>query len=104
MADNGYVTLDTRAFDKAIGKKDDLIRKYNEINEEYDRIVSSLLSNWEGRGADAFKEDARTVKTNIVGIYDILRIMCDTLTDCKEVFAECDTSLGEYNRNPKTEG
>ncbi|MBE6717557.1 MAG: hypothetical protein E7573_11640 [Ruminococcaceae bacterium] len=102
MANNEYRVLDTKSFDVAIGKKDDLIKKYNDINEEYDRIVNSLLNNWEGRGADAFKEDARTVKTNIVGIFDILRTMCDTLTDCKEIFAECDTSLGNYNRNPQT--
>ncbi len=97
---NGYNVLDTRAFDAAIAKKQSLINTYNSLNEEYDRIVSSLLANWKGRGADAFKKDAITVKTNIVGIYDILKTMCDTLSDCKEIFAECDTALGEYNRNP----
>jgi len=100
MVDHGYVVLDTKAFDRAIRKKDDLIRVYDEINEDYDRIVNTLLSNWKGRGADAFCVDARTVRTNITGIYDILKIMCDTLTDCKSIFSECDTALGEYNRNP----
>ena len=98
-----YVLLDTKAFDAAIAKKDDLIRQYDEINNEYDRIVNTLLNNWKGRGANAFKKDAQTVKTNIVGIFDILKIMCDTLTDCRAIFAECDTSLGEYNRNPDSQ-
>lgn len=102
MKDNGYVVLDTKAFDTAIAKKADLINSYNALNTEYDRIVTALLSNWKGRGATAFKKDAQTVKTNIVGIYDILKIMCDTLTDCRSVFAECDAALGEYNRNPET--
>lgn len=102
MEDNGYVVLDTKAFDAAIAKKADLINSYNALNTEYDRIVSALLSNWKGKGAAAFKKDAQTVKTNIVGIYDILKIMCDTLTDCRSVFAECDSALGEYNRNPET--
>ncbi len=100
MTDNGYVLLDTKAFDKAIAMKDSLINSYNELNTEYDRIVTELLKNWKGSGAKAFEKDARTVKTNIVGIFDILKIMCDTLTDCRQVFAECDTALGEYNRNP----
>lgn len=95
-----YVVLDTRAFDEAIAKKDGLIRSYTELNIEYDRIVDELMANWKGRGADAFLKDASTVKTNIVGIFEILKIMCDTLTDCKTIFAECDTALGEYNRNP----
>ena len=102
MKDNGFVVLDTRAFDDALSRKENLISSYNAINEEYDRIVSTLLSNWKGKGADAFKKDAAAVKTNIVGIYDILKIMCDTLTDCRAVFAECDTALGEYNRDPQS--
>lgn len=102
MEDHGYVVLDTKAFDAAIAQKQDLINAYNSLNEEYDRIVSSLLANWKGRGASAFQKDAQTVKTNIVGIFDILKTMCDTLTDCREVFSECDTALGEYNRNPDT--
>lgn len=102
MEDNGYVVLDTKAFDAAIAKKADLINSYNALNTEYDRIVTALLNNWKGKGATAFKKDAQMVKTNIVGIYDILKIMCDTLTDCRSVFAECDSALGEYNRNPET--
>lgn len=100
MSDNGYVLLDTKAFDEAIDRKQDLINSYNSLNQEYDRIVNNLLSNWKGRGAAAFQKDALTVKKNIVGIYDILKTMCDTLTDCKEIFAECDHALGEFNRNP----
>ena len=100
MEDKGFVVLDTRAFDAVIEKKEDLITSYAKINEEYDRIVKSLLDNWKGRGADAFQRDAQTVKTNIVGIYDILKIMCDTLTDCRKVFEECDKTLGDFNRNP----
>lgn len=104
MSDGEFVVLDTRAFDKAIAKKQDLINSYNAINEEYDRIVSNLLNNWKGRGATAFQKDALTVRTNIVGIFDILKTMCDTLTDCREIFAECDTALGEYNCNPDSSG
>ena len=99
MAGQEYVCLDTKAFDMAIAKKASLISAYNELNDEYDRIVSNLLNNWKGRGANAFQKDAQTVKTNIVGIFDILKIMCDVLSDCKQVFSECDSSLGEYNRN-----
>ena len=103
LPENEYVCLDTKAFDAAISKKQDLINTYNELNTTYDRIVDELMKNWKGKGAAAFKRDAQTVKTNIVGIFDILKIMCDTLTDCREIFSECDTSMGEYNRNPDVE-
>ncbi|MBQ8298187.1 MAG: hypothetical protein IJX77_10445 [Ruminococcus sp.] len=101
MADNGgCVLLDTRAFDEFINQKETLVRRYDAINTKYDKLVSDLLDDWSGRGAQAFASDAEKVKANISGIYDILKIMCDTLTDCKEIFSECDRSLGEYNRNP----
>lgn len=100
MSDSGFVVLDTKAFDEAIAKKQGLINSYNALNQEYDRIVNNLMENWKGRGAAAFQKDAATVKTNIVGIFDILKTMCDTLSDCKEIFSECDAALGEYNRNP----
>ena len=66
MADNGFVLLDTKAFDAALEKKQALINSYNELNNDYDRIVSTLLASWKGRGATAFAQDAQTVKKNIM--------------------------------------
>lgn len=100
--DNGeFVLLDTSAIDKAIDMKDDIINKYREIGEEYNRIVNALLQNWQGKGAAAFERDAKTVRENINGIDDILRTMIDTLIDIKKLYEEVDTKLGEYNRNPQ---
>lgn len=94
-----YQLLDTRAFDAFIAARLDLIRKYDELVKEYDEIVGTLLENWKGRGALAFREDAQQIRTNITGIRDILTTMCDTLADCRAVFGECDTSLGNVNRD-----
>lgn len=102
MANGEYNILDTRAFDAFIAQKESLVQRYNDINSTYDHIVKTLLDNWVGNGADAFRIDAGKVKANITGIYDILKIMCDTLTDCRQVFDECDKALGDYNRNPES--
>ena len=101
QADRGFVLLDTSSFKAVIDQKESLIQEYDAINAEYDRIVNALMANWKGKGAEAFAEDAKKVKTNIAGIYDILKAMCDTLTDCNDIFNQCDTSLSEYNKNPK---
>ena len=101
MQDNGYNLLDTKAFDRAIEMKEGLLTEYDAINSEYDRIVKTLLGEWEGMGADAFRDDATKVKTNITGIDDILKMMCDTLTDCRDIFREADLALGNFNRNPQ---
>lgn len=94
---NEFVLIDTSLIDKAISQREHLVSEYDAINQEYDRIVNDLLKDWKGKGAVAFKNDAGKVKTNISGIYDMLKIMCDTLEDCKSIIAEVDTSLGEYN-------
>ncbi len=95
---NEHILIDTSIINAVIARKDYLLREYDEINSEYERIVRTLMQNWKGRGASAFRDDAEKVRTNIAGIYDILKIMCDTLEDCKSIIAEADTGLGDYNR------
>lgn len=101
MADQGYNMLNTRIIQHAVSKREHILAKYDQINSDYDRIVQKLLVNWKGTGAEAFEKDAKNVKVNLTGVYEILKIMCDTLTDCVSVFQECDAGLAEYNRNPK---
>jgi uncharacterized protein YukE len=97
------ITLDTKAFDAVKDLKDGIVADYDKINADYDKIIRVLLAGWEGKGADAFREDAAKVKTNIGGIYDILKTMCDTLDDCRKVFAEADSGNGEFCRSPFSE-
>jgi len=101
MDNGGFVLLDTSAIDKAIDMKDDILKEYREIGEEYDRIIKALLDNWKGSGAGAFEADAKTVRENIGGIEDILKIMIDTLIDMRALYREIDTKIGENNRNIK---
>ena len=103
MAENTEnFVLDTKAFDAFITESPNLVQRYDTLNTTYDDIVKILLNDWVGEGAEAFRIDAKKVKANITGIYDILKIMCDTLTDCRQIFEECDKSLGDYNRNPSS--
>ena len=93
--------LDTKSLDTFMAQKESPVQRYHQINTTYDDIVKTLLSNWVGEGADAFEIEAKKVKANINDIYDILKLMCDTLTDCRQIFDECDKALGDYNRNPE---
>ena len=98
MANEEYKVLDSRIIDAVIAQRGRWLQSYKEIDGSYQDAVNRLLENWQGRGADAFREDTRAVQRNISGIYDILRTMCDTLSDCREVFSECDKGLDNYNR------
>lgn len=104
MADySEYHSIDTRVFDNCINKKDSFISRYSEIVTDYDKIVNELAQSWAGLGADAFFTDATQIRRNITGIADILATMCATLEDCREVIADCDKSLGDFNRDPGAE-
>lgn len=94
-----YNVLDTQAFEKFIDTQDSLKARYHNISTAYRKSVQDLMEHWAGRGADAFREDAEKVMANIIGIQDILTTMCDTLSDCREIFRECDSSLGNVNRD-----
>ena len=98
-----YHCVDTRVIDRCIEQKDSFIRRYDKIVTDYNKIVDRLSANWVGRGADAFINDARVVRTNITGIADILANMVNVLTDIRQVLGEVDHQLGESNRNPDAE-
>ena len=93
-----YKLLDTGAFNAFIENQDDFVKEYEEIEKEYISIVKDLIAIWKGRGATAFSDDAAIVKSNIVGVGEILQTMCDMLIDCREVFDECDRAVGKSNR------
>lgn len=97
MAD--YNLLDTRSFESFITSQGKLRQRYSDIQTQYRQIVNELFNHWKGRGAETFREDSEKVMSNLVGISDILSTMCDTLSDCYDIFSECDNSLGSNNRN-----
>lgn len=94
-----YNLLDVRYIDEFIDKKDAFISKYNELNKRYDKIISQLLEHWKGYGAESFEEDTKKVKENITGIEETLKVMCDTLQDCKSIFEETDKKLKTINED-----
>lgn len=100
MSVPGVYVIDTASFEAVREKRESMVEEYNSINEEYERIVTTLLQNWEGQGADAFEADAMKMKTNIGGIYDTLNTMNDILTDVRDEIGSVDTSIGSENMKP----
>ena len=93
--------LDTTKFIEFIEEKPKLLTEYERLLNKYNEIVETLTGTdgkWKGVGADAFASDAEIVKTNIVGLGDILATMCNTLQDALDIFDECDMSIGRTNK------
>lgn len=95
---SGINYLNLQKFYDFINMRQSLLEKYDELGKEYDNIVEVLLLDWKGRGADAFRDEAKKVKSNLVGIEDVLKTMCDRLADCAAKYKSCDAALGKANR------
>lgn len=95
-------TLDTAKIIEFIEEKPKILTEYERLLNKYNEIVDTLTGvdgKWKGVGADAFASDAEIVKTNIVGLGDILATMCSTLQDALEIYDECDRSIGQTNKD-----
>ncbi len=95
---SGVNYLNMQNFEDFMNARPNLLKRYNELNKEYDNIVEALLLHWKGRGADAFRDESRNVKSNLAGIEDVLNTMCDILADCANVYKSYDSALGKANR------
>ena len=98
-----YRVIDTSKFDAVMDMRYDLIRRYNDINTRYHDIVNTLSSDWEGKGADAFNNDAVRVKENLGGVCEMLTMMCNMLLDCRTIVQESDSCMGNTIRESTAE-
>lgn len=96
-ADIGKISEFERRSQEAITEYDAITTKFNEIN-------ATLLGKWEGKGADAYKNETDHILENIGGIKDVLDGLNNgVVKDIKENYNKLDTELGEFNRNPQSE-
>lgn len=106
MAENSAggacILHDTAIIKAEMAKKEYFLQRYNDIQSEYSRIIKILLENWKGEGADSFKEDTDIIGKNILNLFEILKAMSDTLTDCVSLLEEKSKALSDYNANPSS--
>lgn len=94
-----FKKIETAEMDKFIQNEWKYTREFEDIKKQYHSIVDELMLDWKGYGADAFRDDANVVISNLAGIGDTLSSICDILNDCRDIFEECDNSLAQNNRD-----
>ena len=95
------VLLEVKKLKAFVEQKNDFAYKSIKIQEDFKSIVEDLLREWKGEGADAFREDSEKVLSNLARLSEMLVLMCDTLSDCCEVYTNVDTAIGAMNRGNK---
>lgn len=105
MADGAFVSADIGKISKFMAESAEAITEFDAIKEKFNSINSTLLGKWKGEGADAYKRETDHILENIGGIKDVLDGMNnEAVKSIKDEYTRIDNELGEYNRNPPTEG
>jgi len=98
-----YVSADIGKIAIFESQSQEAITEYDAIKAKFDEINSTLLSKWEGGGADAYKKETDHILENIGGIRDILDgINNGVVKDIKDNYMKLDNDLAEFNRNPQS--
>ncbi len=101
MADSAFVSADIAKISKFMSDSEIAIKEFNDIKDKFNSINSTLLSKWEGKGADAYRKETDHILENIGGVKDVLDgINNSAVKSIKEEYDKLDQQLDEFNRNP----
>lgn len=103
-----FVRADIGKLESFITESEEAVQEFSDIRNEFDRINTTLLNNWEGSGKSAYKQVADHITEKVKGIKDILDTINNTVVkDLVDQYNAVDAELGEYNRHagdPEEEG
>lgn len=98
-----FVSADIEKIDLFEKESANVIKEFNDIKKGFEDVNSTLLKNWKGEGADAYKQETDHILENIGGLEDVLTTINESvLKDIKAAYMELDNALGEINKNPQS--
>ena len=100
MAESGFVSVDISKISKFESDSAEAIAEFSAIKSRFESINAVLLGKWEGKGADAYRQETDHILENIGGIKDVLDSINNSVI--KECYQQLDNDLGEFNRNPQS--
>ncbi|MBQ1517063.1 MAG: hypothetical protein IIZ46_02515 [Clostridia bacterium] len=99
MANGEFIRADIGKFESFMSESEDCIREFGEIRDEFERINSTLLQNWDGLGKASYENVVSHVTEKIGGINDVINTINDSvIKDIVEYYNKLDKELGDYNR------
>lgn len=103
MADSAFVSADIGKIAKFMSESEEVMKEFDDIKEKFNSINATLLSQWKGEGAEAYKKETDHILENIGGIKDILdSINNGAVKSIKDEYTKLDNELAEFNKNPQS--
>lgn len=99
-----FIEADIGKLENFISGCQDAITEFDAIKQEFNDINSTLLTNWKGAGADAYKKETDHILENLTVLKDVVDdINNGVINDIIENYNKLDEELGEFNKNPSEE-
>ncbi len=103
MADPSFVSADIEKLAKFEKDSEKAIKEFNSIKLEFEDINSTLLKNWEGDGAEAYKTVTDHILEKVGGVEEVLKEINETVVkSIKDNYLALDDELAEFNKNPQS--
>lgn len=97
-----FVSADISKIARFQEESENKAKEFDSIIETFKSINETLLNNWKGEGAEAYRYETDNILENIGGIRDVLKSINEgVIMQVKDIYLELDGELAEYNRNPQ---
>lgn len=105
MSDGMFKSADTAKIAEFEKQSAEAIREFADIKKEFEKINGDLLVAWKGAGANAYKYETDHILEKIGSVEDVLNAINESVVrDIRSTYSEADEQLGEFNKNPYSEG
>ncbi len=99
-----FIEADIGKLEGVITKGQEIITEFNKIKSDFETINSTLLSNWKGYGADAYKYETDHIMENLVNVEEVINSINDSaINDIIDNYNKLDEELGDFNIDPSQE-
>lgn len=102
MADQKFISADLTKLADFETKSASAVKEFDAIKEKFGNINETLLSAWEGVGADAYKYETDNILEKIGNVKDVLDAINDAVKDIRTNYSKFDDEMGEFNKNPNS--
>ena len=96
-----FIEADIGKLEGVTTKGQEIITEFNKIKSDFETINSTLLSNWKGYGADAYKYETDHIMENLVNVEEVINSINDSaINDIIDNYNKLDEELGDFNIDP----
>lgn len=104
MSDVSFISADTTKIAEFEEKSPEIIKEFEAIKQEFQRINSELLSVWKGVGAKAYKYETDSILEKVGSVEDVLNAINESVVkDVRSTYSSFDEEMGAFNMNPSSE-